>query len=171
MINPPCHSRTAETIDHWITPVMFRDRLGPFDLDPCACIPQPWPMANRQYTEADDGLLLPWSGFVWCNPPYGRALSAWLNRMSLHDHGIAMVFARTETRAFFKYVWPKCSSILFVKGRVTFHRPDGSLSPQGHNSGGPTCLIGYGEIAKERLTAASDLGVLLFPQTLSASSV
>lgn len=93
------------------------------------------------------------------NPPYGKALGAWLNRLAMHGNGIALVFARTDTRAFFENVWGKASLLLFVRGRLTFARPDGSEPSLGHNSGGPSVLIGYGEEAARRLRLNSSLGV------------
>src|SRR5438552_2229167 len=83
-IAPPCHTRGDKTSDDWITPRYLIERLGPFDLDPCASITQPWPCADRQYTVRDNGLLLPWHGLVWLNPPYGQATAAWLDRLALH---------------------------------------------------------------------------------------
>ena len=158
-IAPPSHTRNAETTDSWITPKWLIDRLGPFDLDPCACEPQPWPCAARQYTES--GMLLPWAGFVWMNPPYGKALGSWLNRLALHGNGIALVFARTETQAFFGNVWPYASAMLFLRGRLTFYRPDGSKSAEGHNSGGPSVLIAYGDRGSNVLWKCRDLGAYL----------
>jgi hypothetical protein len=155
-IAPPAHTRSAQTTDSWITPKGLIDRLGPFDLDPCACVPQPWPCARESYTE--HGLLRPWLGMVWLNPPYGRALAPWLNKLALHGQGIALVFARTDTAAFFENVWPFADALLFLRGRLTFHYPDGSLPPLGHNSGGPSVLIAYGLTARERLAANADLG-------------
>ena len=161
-ISPPSHTRReGVTTDSWITPKPLLDRLGPFDLDPCACIPQPWPTAKRMLTELDDGLMAKWEGHVWMNPPYGKSLDAWLNRLSVHNDGIALVFARTETRAFFRFVWPFASALLFLRGRLTFFRPDGSESDVGHNSGGPSVLIGYGERAAKKLHECSDLGALV----------
>lgn len=157
-IAPPCHTRTDDSTDSWITPKWLIDRLGPFDLDPCQCIPQPWPCAKYFYTIEDNGLLQHWRGFVWCNPPYGKQTDAWLNRMANHGNGIALVFARTETRSFFKNVWPHASAILFLKGRLTFCRPDGSQPRTGGNSGGPSVLIGYGAEASLRLATNRDLG-------------
>ncbi len=157
-ISPPCHSRNGETTDTWITPRHLIDRLGPFDLDPCAAVNQPWACASASFTELDNGLLQPWRGVVYCNPPYGKMTALWLERMALHNNGIALVFARTETRMFFQSVWPSASSILFVKGRLTFCTEDGTPSKAGHNSGGPSVLIGYGPLAAERLRNASDLG-------------
>jgi hypothetical protein len=161
-IAPPSHTRReGQTTDSWITPKWLIDRLGPFDLDPCACIPQPWPCAARQYTIDDNGLLQPWAGLVWCNPPYGRSTAAWLDRLSLHGSGIALVFARTETACFFDAVWPRASALLFLRGRLTFHYPHGAAPKAGHNSGGPSVLIGYGPDAVDRLRANSELGAFV----------
>lgn len=158
-ITPPAHRRGPSSSDSWITPPWLIDRLGPFDLDPCESNPQPWPCAARSYRE--HGLMLPWEGFVWCNPPYGRATKAWLHRLALHDHGIALVFARTETEAFASAVWPYASALLFLRGRLTFFRPDGSAPRAGGNSGGPSVLIAYGSEARRRLHDAGDLGAVV----------
>lgn len=152
-INPPCHARDENTTDTWITPRWLIGILGPFDLDPCAADRQPWPCAAKSFTVADDGLMQRWDGFVFCNPPYGAKCKLWLRRMSAHNHGIALVFTRTETRMWFEDVWDRASAVLFMQGRLTFHREDGSKAPKGHNSGGPSALIGYGELARERLRA------------------
>src|SRR5438445_12584462 len=129
-IAPSNHTRRAiKTTDSWITPRWIIDRLAPFDLDPCACDPQPWPTAERMVTADEDGLLSLWYGFVWCNPPYGRALGIWLERMALHNNGIALLFARTDTRAFHDHVWPVASSLLFLRGRLNFHHPNGDSAP------------------------------------------
>ncbi len=163
-IAPPSHTRrVGQTTDSWITPKPILDRLGPFDLDPCASTPQPWRTAAVMFTEADNGLLMPWTGFVWCNPPYGRLLGVWLEKMSMHNNGIALVFARTDTRAFQRHVWPVASMLLFIAGRITFFQPDGSSAPLGHNSGGPSVLIGYGPEARRRLELCRDLGSLALP--------
>lgn len=160
-IAPAHHTRRSGSTDSWITPKWLLDRLGPFDLDPCACDPQPWPTATRMVTEQENGLLLQWSGFVWCNPPYGRSLGIWLERMALHNHGIALIFARTDTRAFHQNVWPHADTLLFLKGRLTFHKPSGEIAPMGHNSGGPSVLIAYGREAKTRLFYCRDLGAIV----------
>jgi phage N-6-adenine-methyltransferase len=155
-IAAPQHTRGVTTTDSWITPKWIIDRLGPFDLDPCACDPQPWPTAWKMITESDDGLTAPWAGHVWCNPPYGKALGVWMSRMAQHNDGIALIFARTETKTFFDSVWPHAASVLFLRGRLTFHFPDGRKGKG--NSGGPSVLIGYGTLASEKLKQCHDLG-------------
>lgn len=102
---------------------------------------------------------------VWLNPPYGRQTGVWLDRLSKHGNGIALVFARTDTAMFFDHVWPRASAYLFLKGRLHFCRPDGT--PAKHNSGGPSVLIAYGEVATERLNRSSLEGHLFLDPSSS----
>lgn len=103
-----------------------------------------------------------WTGFVWMNPPYKRpAIERFLAKMAAHNNGIALIFGRTETKMWFDHVWPKASVLLFLRGRLTFCYPDGTDSKAGHSSGGPSVLIGYGQEAVRRLSAAKDLGALV----------
>src|SRR5688572_32070680 len=76
--------------DDWLTPPWLLDRLGSFDLDPCASVSQPWPTARRHYTVVDDGLVREWSGRVFMNPPYGRDLGRWMRRLAGHGDGVAL---------------------------------------------------------------------------------
>ena len=128
--------------DIWLTPRFILDALGEFDLDPCAS-PDPliWKTAKNHYTEK--GLDQEWFGRIWCNPPYGKKTGIWLNKLASHGNGIALVFARTETKMFFDSVWNKADAILFLEGRLFFHYPDGDKAKS--NSGGPSCLIAYGK--------------------------
>lgn len=137
--------------DDWLTPPNIIQALGEINLDPCAAPdPKPWATASIHYTApAQDGLSLPWSGFVFVNPPYGPATGTWLARLAEHGRGIALTFARTETRMFRDHVWRKADSLLFLFGRPHFHRPDGSRATG--NSGGPVVLIAYGAEAVQRL--------------------
>lgn len=136
------HQSSRWKTDDWITPPHIIRVLGPFDLDPCASVTQPWPTATRQYTILDGGLLQPWQGRVWLNPPYGRDTSAWMSRLAAHGDGIALIFARVETQMFFHAVWNAADAVLFLKGRLTFYYPDGSKAYA--NSGGPSALVAYG---------------------------
>ena len=135
--------------DVWLTPPHILEALGPFDLDPCSSEDRPWDTARTHYTIKDDGLSQAWSGRVWCNPPYGPKMAPFLEKLATHPGGgVALVFARTETRAFFDHVWDKATGILFLKGRLKFHKPDGEL---GGTAGSPSVLIAYGEAEAELL--------------------
>lgn len=163
-IAPKNHTRGKHTTDDWITPKWIIDAVGPFDLDPCASMKQPWTCARVQL--CSNGLNTNYwnfpgerDSFVWCNPPCGKTTAKWLEAMAQHDNGIALVFARTETEMFFDHVWPKASSMLFIAGRLTFHYPSGKVAP--HNSGGPSVLIGYGGTAYSRLRGADHIGAFV----------
>lgn len=146
--------------DDWLTPPFIIEALGPFDLDPCASVDQPWRTAGRQLNVYEGGLQAPWNGFVWCNPPYGSAGWPWLSRLAQHGDGIALIFARTETAGFFAQCWEKASAMLFLEGRLHFHHPVTGLRAA-YNSGGPSVLVGYGSTAVDRLELSNLPGVFV----------
>jgi hypothetical protein len=78
------HQSAAMASDVWLTPPFILDALGPFDLDPCAAVAQPWATAKRMLTVEDDGLAHEWDGRVWLNPPYGLVAARWLDRLARH---------------------------------------------------------------------------------------
>jgi hypothetical protein len=131
----------SDASEDWITPPEIVAALGAFDLDPCACEEQFKHYAPMIYTKRQNGLLQPWLGRVWCNPPYGRAADAFIKKLSEHGNGVLLIFARTETRTWFEHIWPKAHGILFLKGRLRFYRPDGV---RGDSAGAPSALIAYG---------------------------
>jgi hypothetical protein len=144
--------------DEWLTPPYIIEQLGPFDLDPCAPIVRHWNTAKRHLTIEDNGLLSPWgeNEFVWCNPPYGLEATRWLELMAIHNNGIALIFARTETKMFFDFVWSVADSLLFIEGRLHFHYVDGTRAKA--NSGAPSVLVAYGKEASMRLTRSAIKG-------------
>lgn len=135
--------------DTWLTPPEMVEALGPFDLDPCCPEVMPWRTARVMVKQPNDGLAVHWWGTVWLNPPYGPETGKWLERLANHGDGIALVFARTETEMFHRWVWQEADTLLFLKGRLHFHRPDGTRAKA--NAGAPSVLIGYGWEAFERL--------------------
>jgi hypothetical protein len=143
------HQSARMLKDEWLTPPDIIKGLGHFDLDPCSPINRPWDTADRHYTIEDDGLLQPWSGRVWLNPPYGREATEWLDKLGGHGNGIALIFARTETDMFFTQVWDKADALLFFRGRLYFHHVTGKRA--GANAGAPSVLIAYGSKNVEAL--------------------
>jgi len=154
------HHLPSMKSDEWLTPPEILEALGPFDLDPCAApLPRPWPTAAKHYNREEDGLVLPWEGRVWCNPPYGKIAGKWLNRMALHANGIALIFARTETEMFFREVWEKAYGVLFIEGRLHFHYPDGTRCK--NNSGAPSVLVAYDAASSYTLHICSIPGMYI----------
>jgi hypothetical protein len=129
--------------DTWLTPLELIWKLGEFDLDPCCPPVMPWSTAKVMYHEKVDGLACPWFGRVWMNPPYGPATGEWLQKLAAHGTGTALIFARTETEMFHEWVWGKATALLFLKGRLHFHREDGTRAKT--NAGGPSVLAAYGD--------------------------
>ena len=143
------HHSAVMLKDEWLTPPNIVEALGVFDLDPCAPINRPWDTAKAHYNISDDGFNNVWYGRVWCNPPYGRDTEKWLLRLAEHGEGIALIFARTETKMFFNAVWNKASALLFLEGRLHFHHVDGERAKA--NAGAPSVLVAYGQDDAERL--------------------
>jgi hypothetical protein len=142
MGNPRLSTAQGNT-DTWITPPFVIEALGPFDLDPCTPKVQPFPTAKARFTEEDDGLLQEWWGRVWLNPPYSqRLMSQFMAKLAKHNKGTALVFAKTETEMFFEHVWRAATGLLFIKSRLHFYLPDGTMAP--HNAGAPSVLVAYG---------------------------
>lgn len=133
----------TENKDEWLTPPEIIKALGQFDLDPCAPIKRPWDMADKHYTIEDNGLMKPWVGRVWLNPPYGRETFKWMDRLSEHEGGgIALIFARTETKGFHRSIWDKAHSVFFFDHRLRFYHVDGR---KGGTANAPSCLVSYTE--------------------------
>ena len=153
------HQSANALKDEWLTPPHIIAALGDFDLDPCSPVNRPWDTAKNHLTILDDGLSKPWSGRVWCNPPYGAEAAKWLSRCADHKNATALIFARTETRMFFDHVWPKASAVLFLEGRLYFHHADGRRAAA--NSGAPSVLIAYDERNANTLFSAGIPGKFL----------
>lgn len=127
--------------DEWLTPPAIINSLGEFDLDPCSPIDRPWPTAKNHFTIEDNGLLKEWSGRVWLNPPYGKYVWAWLEKLAQHESGIALIFARTGVPSFQRLVFNSADSVLFIKSRLHFHHSNGERAK--HNCGADSILISY----------------------------
>jgi len=133
--------RCKNTKVEWLTPPDLVKKLGEFDLDPCSPINAPFLHAKTNFTIENNGLSKDWFGRVYCNPPYGRDMHLWLSKLEKHNNGIALIFARTETRCFFENVWDKADALLFVKGRIRFYHVSGI---QGGTPGAPSVFVAYG---------------------------
>lgn len=141
----------------WLTPGWVIDLIRPFELDPCAADPRPFDIAPFNFTEAEDGLTRSWDDetghrpFVFCNPPYGPHTGKWLDRMADHDHGIALVFARTETRAM-QAALRAAKAVFFFSKRITFLQGTPPFDPGPTSGGAPSCLLAYGPEAFSRIS-------------------
>jgi len=110
--------------EDWETPPdLFNllDREFRFERDLCAS------QTNRKcptfYSRRQDALSKPWSGTCWMNPPYGRAIGAWVRKARQESARGATVVcllpARTDTRWWHRDVM-RSDTIRFLLGRITF---------------------------------------------------
>lgn len=149
----------TDNAQEWLTPPEIVSALGVFDLDPCAAPdPRLWSTAIVHITKPHDGLAIPWNGRVWCNPPYGRETFRWLSKLADHKRGIALVFARTETKGFHEAVWRKAHAVFFFRGRLKFYYPDGT---QGGPANAPSCLVSYSAEDTEYIRRSGFAGQLV----------
>lgn len=81
------------------------DCLGAIDLDPCSNSQrEPNVPAVQHFTVAEDGLSQAWHGRVFMNPPYGREIDAWVQKL-VDEHragrvteAIALLPGRIDTQ-------------------------------------------------------------------------
>lgn len=143
----------------WVTPISLVDRLGEFDLDPCSPVEAPWRCAKRWFTlPGHDGLMEPWEGRVWLNPPYGDETPRWIDKMLSHGNGIALVFARTETK-WFQRALSTATAVLLGEGRLGFYLPNGTR-PRSQGPAG-NALIAYGEENHHSLEMSGLSGIMI----------
>lgn len=97
---------------NWATPVgVYKDLDDEFffDLDPC-------PLGSKE-----DGLAMSWSNRrVYCNPPYGRTITKWLDKAAEAKLAVFLLPAKTDTRWFHDYCLRCAKEIRFVRGRLRF---------------------------------------------------
>lgn len=142
-----------------ITPKWIIDKIGPFDLDPCAANPRPWDCAAVNFTEDDDGLSMPWHGRVWLNPPFDRyEVGYWITKLANHGNGIALLHARTEAQ-WFRPIWESSTAILFMSNRIKFCKQDGR--EHAANSGAPPVIVAFGRFNFSKLKFSGIPGVII----------
>lgn len=144
----------GETVE-WYTPPEVFEAIGlEYDVDPCSPMagPLPWVPATTFYSARENGLVQPWRGRVWLNPPYGPLAPGFLRRLVAHGDGVALMFARTETR-WFQSTAPAADAIVFLRDRVSFVRQDGVRNPAGRTGSG-SVLFGFGRECADALERA-----------------
>lgn len=132
--------------DEWYTPKWIIDTLGPFDLDPCSPAVRPFETATVHWTKEKDGLMMPWGKTedvrVWLNPPYSRPLvEQFVKKMSEHNNGIALLVNRQDNVMWQEVIFPTATSMIFMRHRIHFLRPDGKAGQPFFGS----CLVAWGK--------------------------
>jgi ParB family chromosome partitioning protein len=102
--------------------------LGGIDLDPASCeVANAVVRATNIWTMSSNGLINPWEGRVFCNPPYSR-VAPWVDRF-VDAYGIMLVNADTSAIWFHKLM-DRCDAVCLTRGRLAFRLPDGTVRGQ-----------------------------------------
>ena len=111
MINKGLFSSASQ---HWATPRDLYNALNKefrFNDDPCPLEPK------------NDGLSREWGSRTYCNPPYGREITKWLNKAYVERLKgklvVCLIPSRTDTRWWHEYVM-FAEEIRFLRGRLRF---------------------------------------------------
>ena len=118
-------SDVADTTDDWYTPPWLFAAAGlVFDMDVAAPVdPARRTCPARVYlTPVEDGLLQPWQGIVWCNPPYSRP-GPWVDRFAAHE-GSGLILVPASNSAWLGTLVAAADALALVQ--CEFGRPDGS---------------------------------------------
>jgi hypothetical protein len=162
----------APASSEWFTPQIIFDKLDlVFDLDPCHpgrdnphCVVP----ARKIYTKAENGLLQPWNGLVFCNPPHSdqrRGVVPWLRKFIAHASGILLCPARTSSDWWHDVLLPSCPLICFTNGKTKFVRPDGSVGKEPSTG---NALLAMGDVACDALRR-SGIGVCVIVDSASVT--
>jgi len=121
----------------WLTPLPLIQSLGQFDLDPCAHPTHQ--TAKKLICLPEDGLRADWGGArVWLNPPYGKEAALWMSKLKDHGNGIALIFARLETKWIQQFL---VGGFFQIEGRISFISSRKGFKG---NAGSPSILIPFG---------------------------
>lgn len=114
----------SSATDEWSTPQELFDTIAEAvhpTLDVCATAENH--KCEKYFTREQDGLKQDWGGeIIWCNPPYGKNIGAWVERCAKHK-GLAVMLlpARTDTRWWQDHINDNPNAIVrFIRGRLKF---------------------------------------------------
>lgn len=133
---------SSQSVEWTTPPKVFKDLNDEFDFVLDAAATPENALCSQFYTERENGLARSWGifkpgmqeiGNVYCNPPYGRGLTAlWVakGKAEAKQHRIQVVMllpGRTGTRWFHEHIWDyqihqpqRGVQVRYWKGRMKF---------------------------------------------------
>lgn len=140
------------TSDDYYTPKWIFDVLGlEFDLD-VASPPAgpPFTPCRRYYTQKDDGLVQPWEGRVFMNPPFSKP-EPWVRKFTAHRNGIA-ILAVSKAR-WMDLLWETDAKITLLPSNLKYETATGEAK----GIFMPSLIMALGD---ENIAALAKLGKL-----------
>jgi phage N-6-adenine-methyltransferase len=111
--------------DNWSTdPKLFAELDAKFHFTLDAAASAENAKCPRYFTQQEDGLTQPWTGRVWCNPPYGRTIGKWIAKAFASTQSgqaelvVLLIPAKPDTSWW--HEWCVRGEIHFLRGRLRF---------------------------------------------------
>jgi phage N-6-adenine-methyltransferase len=153
---------SSESVE-WYTPAEIIERvrktLGEISLDPASCDEaQRLVNAMCYLTQKQNGLSGNWSGKVFLNPPYGKEIGKWIEKLVAEyeakaiSEAITLVPARTDTEWFQKLA---PYTLCLVKGRLKFWNSQGEAD---NSASFPSAVVYLGKTNTKFVENFSELG-------------
>lgn len=165
--------RTTGGSSEWFSPahVVAAGRAalgGRIDLDPASCREANRVVkAKRFFTREDNGLSLPWSGRVWMNPPYERALVREFTGKLLLECGVRRVLAavvltnNSSDAGWWHDLAAAALGMCFLRGRLRFRLPSSQARARRVRSPMQGSVVWYFGDEPERFERAFDsMGII-----------
>ena len=137
----PAHVSHNSGNNEWYTPAPIIEAArevfgGAIDIDPASNnVAQEIVKARTYYTSETNGLIYPWFGKVWMNPPYAATLIKQFSAKLVSDfedgwvdEAITLTNNSTETK-WFQAIAEISSAVCMPKGRVRFWAPGKLATP------------------------------------------
>jgi hypothetical protein len=151
----------SESPDWW-TPEKYikaiKEVMGEIDLDPASCVEaNKIVKAKRYYSPKENGLLQPWEGRIFLNPPYGELTKEFAEKFfndyesSFHE-GIVLVNSRATDADWFQPFFN--GVICFTDHRIDFNSPNEKNTSSTHGS----CFIYFGPNERKFADVFSQFG-------------
>lgn len=123
--------------DKWETPPDLFARLdAEFDFTLDAAASHENAKCADFFTPQDDALTIDWRGRVWCNPPYGRGVDAWVAKAEweVHHMGgaecvVMLLPGSIDTGWWHAVVHRYASEVRLIRGRLGFGRSRRGRAP------------------------------------------
>ena len=99
--------------------------------------------SNGEFDLIDPKLSETWQGRIFLHPPHNANFEKYIDKMANHGNGIALVFSRTDSNAFHKYILNRAHALFFISGRFKYIDENGKKFKE--NCGGAVLFVAYGQ--------------------------